>query len=302
MSDTEIEIQNVGYLIDPLIVELGKRKDTPELQITSLPSLNNLIWGIKKRKLTVIGARTSQGKSSFAVQLCFDLAMQDKKVVFFSLEMENLECAERLLSHALEINNIDLLKGAYAGLKQTAEDFRDKLLSKNFLISDCMGHGWKEIQDIIELWHKNNTVPDMVVLDYIQNVRGQGNDKQVFDEYIQKFREMAIHYNFAAVICSQVNRTSQETDDKSPQLHQLKGTGRLEEAADIVFLLHWPYFYNRNKDRVNNFELYVAKNKLGQTGRLNIYYYPEHFKFSEIQRHPEPINYNPTPPDRNWQD
>lgn len=277
-----LELQNVADLISPLMKELKTRTNSPELPILSLPSLSDLVWGIRKRKLTVIGARTSQGKSSFAVQLCYDLALQDKKVVFFSLEMENLECAERLIAHSLEIPNIFLMKGQGYKLHERAAEFEIKMRSKNFLISDCIGHGWKEIQTLIELWHENGTVPDMIVLDYIQNVKGQGNDKQVFDEYIKEFRRMGIRYNFAAVICSQVNRTSQESEDKSPQLHQLKGTGGLEEAADIVFLLHWPYFYNRDKDKMNHFELYVAKNKGAPTGRLNIIYEPELFKFSEI--------------------
>lgn len=278
----ELELQNIADLIDPLIKELGSRSNSPELPILSLPSLNDMVWGVRKRKLTVIGARTSQGKSSFAVQLCYDLALQDKKVVFFSLEMENLECAERLLAHTLEIPNIYLMKGQGYKLYERAAEFQMKMAKKSFLISDCIGHGWQEIETLIKLWHENKTVPDMIVLDYIQNVKGQGNDKQVFDEYIKTFRDMAIRYNFAAVICSQVNRTSQDTEDKSPQLHQLKGTGGLEEKADIVFLLHWPYFYNRNRDKMNHFELYVAKNKLGQTGRLNIIYEPEFFKFKEI--------------------
>lgn len=277
----KLPLINIADLVEPLLLELEARKDIPELQITSIPSLNDLIWGIRKKKLTVIGARTSQGKSSFAVQLCYDLAMQNKKVVFFSLEMENLECVERLLAHTLNINNLLLMKGQGFELRKRALNFAQQMKSKNFIISDCMGHGWKEIQDVIEIWHKNKTVPDMIVLDYIQNVKGTGNDKQVFDEYIQKFREMAIHYNFAGIICSQINRTSQETDDKSPQLHQLKGTGKLEEMADIVFLLHWPFFYNRNPEKKNDYELYVAKNKLGQTGRLNIRYEPEYFKFTE---------------------
>lgn len=278
-----LDIINIADLIEPLLKELGTRKNTPELQITTLPSLNDLVWGIKKRKLTVIGARTSQGKSSFAVQLCYDLALQGKKVVFFSLEMENLECAERLLAHSLEINNLLLMQGKGFQLYERAAEFETKMRAKNFLISDCIGHGWKEINEIIEIWHKAKTVPDMIVLDYIQNVQGEGNDKQVYDEYIKKFRDMAIHYNFAAIICSQVNRTSQETEDRSPQLHQLKGTGRLEEAADVVFLLHWPYFYSRDQEKINHFELFVAKNKLGQTGRLNIIYEPEFFKFKEIK-------------------
>ena len=72
----EIKIVNIGTLIEPLIKDIAKRNKTPEIQITLLPKLNDHIWGIRKRKLTVIGARPSNGKSAFAVQLCDDAANQ----------------------------------------------------------------------------------------------------------------------------------------------------------------------------------------------------------------------------------
>lgn len=278
----DLKIVNVADMIQPAVDEIKKRTNTPELQITTLPRLNDILWGMRKRKLTTIGARTSQGKSTFAVQLCLDLAMQGKKVMFFSLEMENIECAERLLAHCLEIHNNALARGDGYKLVERAKELEVKLKDKYFLISDCIGRTWKEINDLIESWHTAGSVPDMIVLDYIQNVKGQGNQKEVFDEYIRKFREMAIRYNFAGVICSQVNRTSQESEDKSPQLHQLKGTGGLEEASDVVLLLHWPYFYHRDEEKFNHYEVYVAKNKLGATGRLNIRYEPEFFRFRDI--------------------
>lgn len=277
-----LDLINVGELFKPLAEELKLRGQNPELPITTLPSLNELIWGIRKRKLTVIGARTSQGKSSLAVQLCYDLALQDKKIVFLSLEMENIECAERLLAYSYEINNKSLLRGEGDKHYQKAIEFGEKMKKKRFVISDCIGRTWQDINGIIENWHKANNVPDVVMVDYIQNIKGIGNQKEVYDEYIRKFREMAIRYNFAGVICSQVNRSSQESEDRSPQLHQLKGTGFLEEHSDIIILLHWPYFYNQTKDK-NHFELFIAKNKLGETGRLNVRYYPEYFMFREMQ-------------------
>lgn len=277
----DLELVNVGDLFIPLVEQIRQRKKEPELPISTLPSLNEMMWGIRKRKLTVIGARTSQGKSSFAVQLCYDLAMQDKKIVFFSLEMENIECAERLMAYSLEIHNKALLRGEGYNLEQRAIDLGEKIKKKKFFISDCIGRTWQEINGIIEVWHKNGTVPDMIVLDYIQNIKGSGSAKEAIDEYIRRFREMAIRYNFAAVLCSQVNRTSQESEDKAPQLHQLKSTGFLEEHSDIVLLLHWPYFYDKDKDK-NHFELNIAKNKLGETGWMNIRYYPEFFMFKEI--------------------
>lgn len=281
--ESKLELINIADLIEPLMKDLRNRTNSPELPLQSLPGLSDMVWGIRKRKLTVIGARTSQGKSTFAVQLCYDLALQDKKVVFFSLEMENLECAERLLAHSLEIPNLILMKGGGYRLYERAAEFWGIMSKKNFLISDCIGHGWREIEAMIKLWWENKTVPDVVVLDYIQQVKGDGNDKQVFDEYIKQFRDMAIRYNFAAIICSQVNRTSQDSDDKSPQLHQLKGTGGLEEKADVVFLLHWPWFYDDTKEK-NHFELQVAKNKGGPTGWLNIMYEPEFFRFKDISK------------------
>ena len=277
----QLEIINIADTFDKLLEDIGNRKKEPELPIRTIPSLNEIMYGIKKRKLTVIGARTSNGKSAFSVQICIDLASQGKKVVFFSLEMENMECAERLFAYELEINNKSLLRGEGYKLKERAQELRDKYINMNFMISDCLGRSWKEINDIIEAWHERKQVPDLIVLDYIQNIKGIGTQKEQYDEYIKKFREMAIRFNFAAVICSQVNRASQDTDEKSPQLHQLKGTGCLEEAADTVLLLHWPYFYDNKKDK-NHFEVYLAKNKLGETGRINIRYYPEFYMFREI--------------------
>jgi replicative DNA helicase len=194
--------------------------------------------------------------------------------------MENLECAERVLSYSAKINNRQLLRGEGDYFKKAVQ-LSDTLKEKKFFISDCIGRTWQEINGWIETWHKAGKVPDMIVLDYIQNIKGSGNAKEALDEYIRKFREMAIRYNFAGVLCSQVNRSSQESQDKSPNLHQLKGTGFLEEHADVVLLLHWPFFYDDAKDK-KHFEIHVAKNKMGSTGWLNVIYEPEYFKFSDI--------------------
>ena len=107
----ESNVINVGSLFEPLLEEIKRRTKTPEIQITHIPILNEMTWGIRKRKLTVIGARPSHGKSAFAVQTCIDVAKQNKSVVFFSLEMENFECAERILSLELELHNKQLQRG-----------------------------------------------------------------------------------------------------------------------------------------------------------------------------------------------
>ncbi len=67
---------------------MESRGKKPEFSITSIPSLNEKIWGIKRREMTIVGARTSQGKSLFMNQLAWDLADQGHKVLYLSLEMD----------------------------------------------------------------------------------------------------------------------------------------------------------------------------------------------------------------------
>jgi len=122
---------------------------------------------------------------------------------------------------------------------------------------------------------------DVIFLDYMQNTRQNAKTKvDGYDEYIRHFREMAIRYNFAAVLLSQINRTSQEGSDKKPYMHQMKGTGYLEEHSDAILLLHWPHKYDEKVD-TNHYEVYIAKNKSGSTGSVNLRFYPQFSLFRQ---------------------
>lgn len=263
MTENTLRLINVGSLFEQLATNIENRGKQPDLSIKSLPFLNERMWGINKKKLTVIGARPSNGKSAFAVQVCYDLAQQGKKVLFLSLEMENIECAERIASNALEINNRVLLQGEGAKYANVIRNLGKNLSKQNFIISDFIGRNWEEINTIIESWHIAKTVPDIIVLDYIQNIKGASNSsKESLDEYIRKFREMAIRYNFAGVLCSQINRVSQESKDKTPMLHQLKGCihpdslvggkkiKEIVESNDYSKVKSFDYIKNENKNIV----------------------------------------------------
>ncbi len=279
-SNKAYSIVNVASLAESYLQEMKLKGEKPELSISTLPALNKMLWGLRKRRLTIIAARPSQGKSAFAIQLALDLAMQNKKVLFLSLEMENLECFERIITSANEISNFALRKTSDGmqyeqRIKKTAETLK----TKKFIISDCLGKTWEDIDAIIT---ESGMKFDAVFLDYIQNTKTTAKtQKEGYDEYIRHFRELAIRHNFAAVLLSQINRASQETKDRRPNLHQLKGSGGLEEMCDAALLLFWEYKYDENVD-INHYEVIVAKNKMGVTGYTNIRFYPQFSLFKEL--------------------
>ena len=78
------KIHPTRHYLDGIEKEILSRGDTPKFPITSLPEFNHKVWGMKCG-MTVVGARTSNGKSAFAGQLAWDFANQGMPVLFLSL-------------------------------------------------------------------------------------------------------------------------------------------------------------------------------------------------------------------------
>lgn len=274
---SNLTVKHISGHLTELEKNLKSRGKTPELSLASLPEVNKKIWGIHKRKLTLIGARTSQGKSAFALQIAHDLAIQGHPVLFLSLEMVVEDMIERLFCNVREINNYDLLSGNFEKYINDYVEFAQHCESVNLSITDFIGKTWQEIDTFL---NKLSIKPAVIILDYIQTIAGFSTtrSKEMMDEYIRRFREMAIRHNFAGIICSQINRTYAEEENKEPQLHQLKGSGFLEEHSDVILLLHWAHKYDESKPK-EEYKLIVAKNRNGRTGYFKLRYIPEFYKF-----------------------
>lgn len=260
---------------------LEARGQAPEIPIKSLPELNKKLWGLHPKKLTILGARTSNGKSAFALQLAWDIAKQNIPVLFLSLEMYEEDIIERLFCMAQKVDNYELLKGNFSEHIQSWWKFEKELEGTNLVITDMLGKTW---QDVDKYLSELTAKPKVIFIDHLQEAKhaSLSNQKEVIDEYLKKMRLLAIRDNIALVICSQINRASQgENVGSEPQLHHLKNSGYIEEGADQIILLHWPYHYQKTGDR-NKFIINVAKNRNGRTGWIDVCYQPEHYHFYEL--------------------
>lgn len=281
-TSTELYIRNLKIakeLLPSVKAELEARGDTPDLAITSLPDFNDKIWGLKKG-LTIIGGRTSQGKSSLALQMAYDLADQKKDVVFLSLEMTTESLIERLFCNIERVDNYEMLRG-----KLKTEPFYqekwgrfEKFMDIPLKLSCGLGKTFNQINEVIELLEPK---PKVVIVDYIQAIKKTSNERLEMDDYITRFRELCLYHGIAGILVSQNSRKVFDEDTKQPSLANLKGTGGLEESADTVILLFWPHFYNENLDR-NIYKIIVAKQRNGRTGEHLVNFIPENYRFTEL--------------------
>ena len=274
--------------------ELEERGEEPKLPISSLPDFNKKIWGLKVG-LTTIGARTSQGKSSIALQFAHDLASKGNEVLFLSLEMTVENMIERLFCNIKMVDNTKLQQGYFSkdtDIQLKWKAFEEEITKIPLLITCGIGQTFQEVVDLFALL---NPKPKAIFIDYIQGSKLGLHEREMLNEYIRYFRELCLKNNIAGVICSQVNRKVNE-ETKEPSMDCLKGTGTLEEHSDIVLLLHWENFYTHVEDNFNKFKIMVAKNRNGMTGNHYVYYAPKHYKFTDTwMEKTEPIK-------ENWQD
>lgn len=272
-------LKEPSELLDGVKVELEARGEEPDLPISSLPEFNHKIWGLR-RGLTVIGGRTSQGKTSLALQMAYDLADQHNEVLFLSLEMTVESMIERLFCNLERVDNFDMLSGKMKTetIYQERWGSFTKLMNIPLKLSCGLGKTLEDINGIIDLLEPK---PKVIFVDYIQGIRKGQNERADMDDYILRFRELCLLNKIAGVLVSQNSRKVFDEENKEPSLANLKGTGVLEESSDTVILLFWPHFYSEKSDK-NIYKITVAKQRSGRTGEHLVNYMPEYYKFTEL--------------------
>ena len=268
-----------GELLD----KFGKPK---ELSIDFLPNMDNKIWGLRKKQMVVVAGRVSMAKSCLLLQMAHAFAKQGKTVLFFTLEMTIQECVLRLFNAHCYVDNWANLAGIspedHKKYELRVADFQKHLEELNLVFIEGYGKTHEEIFKTIDTIAKGKTV-DAVFIDYIQMIRvGNKTDKQAIDEYIKHLRVDAIAKNYCVVLGCQINRASFDGSKVNPpELHMMKSSGTIEEVMDVCFLLHWEYFYSRDKTTFNDYQIRVGKNRMGRTGIWDCHYEPKYSRIGE---------------------
>lgn len=284
------ELKSLDNYLPKLKTNLAARGIKPDMPIQCIPQLNECIWGFQRRKFYVIAARPSIGKSGFSLECAYDQAMQGKRVLVLSLEMTVEDILERLFCHACGVNNQEVLRGGFNKYSEAFDKFCNHLNTIQLVISDCIGKDFLEIEDILKTM---SIKPDFILIDHLNAIKQSGyNNKLEIDNYINYLNELPKKHNLVLVLCCQINRVGQDDKDKTPKLHDLKGSGNIEEAADVVMLLHWPFKYKSAKDtkiRQSDFWVIVGKNRNGPTGYINLTVYPETYTYKDYYLPPEKL-------------
>ena len=255
---------------------------------TGLSVLDTKITGLNKSDLILLAARPGMGKTSMALNMALNVAKgTDRSVAVFSLEMSKEQLVMRLLSAEALVENNRLRTGS---LRETdwekIADAATVLSRVDIRIDD------NPLLSVADMSAKCRRLDNLglVVIDYLQLMtsaggksRGGENRQQVVSDISRTLKIMAKELSVPVLCLSQLSRANEKRDDKRPMLSDLRESGAIEQDADIVLFLYRDDYYNEDSEKRNIAECIVAKNRHGETGKVELKWVPEYTMFGTLE-------------------
>ena len=253
---------------------------------TGFSALDQVLAGMGKTDLILVGARPGMGKTSFALNVATNVAKQTgKKVCFFSLEMSAEQVVSRMVSSEALVNSYSLRTG-----KLTPEDWEhlayaaSELAKCNILIDDTSG------MTVTAMKAKLRREKDLglVVIDYLGLMQGDKraeNRVQEVSAISRALKIMAKELGVPIICCAQLSRGPESRTDNRPQLSDLRDSGAIEQDADTVIFLYRSEYYKKDEKSMNDMsiaEIIVAKNRHGETRTVKMGWNGQYTKFVTI--------------------
>jgi replicative DNA helicase len=238
---------------------------------TGISSLDRLICGLTTKTMSIIGARPSVGKSALGLTLMSNLTRCNIASGFLSVEMSEAECAERIIQMRSSISIYDFAKNTNdkSMAKFTAEAERLKQC-KLTQITRTTDRRLGNIRSIIRNMKNNNPDLKVVFIDYLQKIQGSSklDRRSQVDEVSATLTDIATDLDIHVCALAQLNRDG----DEFPRMKNLKESGGIEQDAHYVFLIHRDLAEQAEGNYDQDCILFVAKNRGGRTGKVDIKY------------------------------
>lgn len=277
VTTKKVESLNSSY--DNFIDNITKRRISNsnfEGIISLLPSVDTLTGGFCNGHFIVIAARPSVGKSALGLFFSAKALMQSKNVLFWSTEMNNNTILARMFSQFCHIpaynithNPKNLLQKDLDSISEWSDAF------DTFFVETGYAH-IKAVCDKARMMHRQGSL-DILVVDYLQNLKGDGDGPvEKLNQISGELKKLAMELNIPVIALAQLNRQAQHMD--VPSIAEIKGSGAIEQDADLIIILH----QNQNESPEKHW-LLCAKNRHGETKNIPVVFNKPYQTFLEDQ-------------------
>lgn len=293
-------------------MEANQQKEgEPEKRILSgISTMDNKLGGLTGAMYVAIGARPSVGKSIFALTYALNAAKQGKRVLMISLEMNEVQITQRILANRAmvsmsEITGSNISSDSWVKMAGVLQPLADLPL---WFVTDSSAGTVDRIKRAAYALYEDSGI-DMLVVDYIQLIKGKKNRtsrQEEVGDISRELRLLAAELNIPILVLSQLNRNSAKGRDSNgkrvrqePTMSDARESGSIEQDANIFMLLHDPdesemrteeekEMYRAQKAAGHTvMRIIIDKNRNGKKGRITLAFDGDHMRFLPITKEQE---------------
>ena len=268
----------------------------PGVLVTGLPtgfkSLDKQTTGFHKSDFVIIAARPSMGKTSFALSIARNMAVNyEIPVGIFSLEMSKEQLAQRLLSMESGVDLYNIRTGFL-----TSEEWERLTVAASRLYKAPIIVDDETLLDPRTLRAKARRMKreygvEVILVDYLQlmHLRGQKESRQQeISEISRSLKLLARELDIVVIALSQLSRAVEQREDKRPRLSDLRESGAIEQDADTVIFIYREEYYKSKKEKgesrihePHEAEIIIGKQRNGPVGTITLIFNPKTVTFYE---------------------
>lgn len=251
--------QSMRHFSAPIAERLEKMRtgEVPEFIHTGLTDLNRIMGGWHRGELAVVAARTSMGKTAFALSTLRQAAKHGTASVFFSMEISADQAGCRMLSDAIwnsqtpiTYERIDQQKVEKYDIERLDRAHRE-IEALPLIVDDQRGLTVSEIgaraRRARDDFEKHGKRLDVICVDHLGKIaatsRYAGNKVHETGEKTNALAQLSLDLDCAIIALQQLNRGPEGREDKRPTQTDLRDSGNIEEDADTVSFLYRPAYY-----------------------------------------------------------
>lgn len=256
---------------------------------TGFTDIDKKLSGLQKSDLIILAARPSMGKTSLALDIARQAAVNNNTPVgIFSLEMSSQQLADRMMAAEA---NVDAWK-LRTGKLSRQDDFDalreslDKLSKAPIYIDDQPGNNILKMRSIARRLKRENGL-GLIVVDYLQLMvptqTKNDNIVQQVTEISRSLKNLARELDVPVLALSQLSRAVEQRGGR-PRLSDLRDSGSIEQDADVVMFIHREDKYKEESERTNIAEILIEKHRNGETGSIKLFFNDKKATFQNMDK------------------
>ncbi len=284
------EPQSIGELL-PGVLEALEQRTEKRGQIAGLPTgfrdLDRLTCGLHPGDLVIVAGRPSMGKTTLAVNIAENVAVDGGAAFVVSLEMAASQLAERSMARFGSISTQALRSGdldddGYSRISASLA----RLYEKRLVIADdpTLSHVARIRLAARKIRQRMGGL-DLIVIDYLQLMRGEGNNRnEELGGITRALKLLAREMACPIVLLSQLSRKVEERTDRRPMMSDLRDSGSIEQDADVVLMCYRDDYYHDDSQFKGFAEVLIRKQRMGPLGDVRLVFQGEFSRFCDADQ------------------